>query len=1065
MFYNSYLDIQHLDKPAIHPGGLCEFFFAKLEDVEIWPQLNPQTSTYTEEVILRAGASWYRCQVIDPERDYKEESKTAEGGPYVDVRLAGFLPDDSPLNTVTIAGMMLHDYVIVLQERNGMRRLIGNEDAGAKFTHSYDSSDGDGTRGRQLVFTFKSTAPSGIYLSAVTANGDIVNPPWPGGGGPETDPTVPIWVKNITQVQIANWDTAFNWGDHAAAGYLTKVLADGYYSPLGHTHSLAQLTDVNISGLLGNQLLRYDAGAGRWVNWTPDFSPMGHTHNFSELLNIPTTIAGYGITDFDATFDTRLNFWKNVAGGVAALGVDGKLSTDVLPALSTTETYTIASEAAMLALAAQRGDFAVRTDFDPARVFILAGDDPTLLANWVAVSVGGIQTINGKSGANVTLLTTDISEGTNLYFTTARARAAFSAGAGIDISAGIVSVIFGTTAGTVAQGNDSRINNGQTAFSWGNHATAGYELASNKSTATDLGTSNTLYPTQNAVKVYVDAATAGVTRTWQQTLAVSNIATTTPVVNRTPALDAGLYADAHFEARSSTFPAIGFHRPGNAGMALYLGTIDQADLRIRTSSNVDYKIWHDGYAPVPAQTLQQVATAGNETDRLLRVTGAVNVPTTGSGLEMYYESGNGVLRSRNVTTGSTPLLLSASVVNSLSRMLVNGASDDGVTSLQVAGNGYLKNAGGTVGIELGSEPGLNRLISGDATFSNWQPFGISSGGLLVSNRAGNRPPDDGTSALQVNGPIKAAGSIRSFAGGNNGFIGLNTGGLNQTGYLEFFKGGGGAERIGYIGFNSSDMQYVAEGPGNTASHVFLTNSVPRVIIEPAGNVGIGTIAPAASKLDVNGTITAPSLTSPSGDNLFTYANGAPSGAVGTWTTQGLGIGGVPGGTHTERLLVAGNAVATDAWILDGGGVIGEWFLDGGNAAGIRTTSNHPLNFYSSNTLRLQLKADGIVKTWSGVAGNTRVQNTATPFSVQPSDHIILIAGSGTGAGTGVLITLPDPSTVDNQGRELIFIEQTSSSWASNYTLYHGATAPRNDISGNMTLRAVAGQWYITSEIP
>lgn len=33
---------------------------------------------------------------------------------------------------------------------------------------------------------------------------------------------------------------------------------------------------------------------------------------------------------------------------------------------------------------------------------------------------------------------------------------------------------FGTGSGTVAQGNDSRINNGQTAFSWGNHATQGY---------------------------------------------------------------------------------------------------------------------------------------------------------------------------------------------------------------------------------------------------------------------------------------------------------------------------------------------------------------------------------------------------------------------------------------------------------------------------------------------------------------------------------------------------------------------------------------------------------------
>ena len=33
---------------------------------------------------------------------------------------------------------------------------------------------------------------------------------------------------------------------------------------------------------------------------------------------------------------------------------------------------------------------------------------------------------------------------------------------------------FGTAKGTVAQGNDSRINNGQTAFGWGNHALKGY---------------------------------------------------------------------------------------------------------------------------------------------------------------------------------------------------------------------------------------------------------------------------------------------------------------------------------------------------------------------------------------------------------------------------------------------------------------------------------------------------------------------------------------------------------------------------------------------------------------
>ncbi len=49
---------------------------------------------------------------------------------------------------------------------------------------------------------------------------------------------------------------------------------------------------------------------------------------------------------------------------------------------------------------------------------------------------------------------------------------------GITVSGTTISPTYGTTANTIAQGNDSRINNGQTAFGWGNHASAGYALNS-----------------------------------------------------------------------------------------------------------------------------------------------------------------------------------------------------------------------------------------------------------------------------------------------------------------------------------------------------------------------------------------------------------------------------------------------------------------------------------------------------------------------------------------------------------------------------------------------------------
>src|SRR5690606_22624415 len=50
-----------------------------------------------------------------------------------------------------------------------------------------------------------------------------------------------------------------------------------------------------------------------------------------------------------------------------------------------------------------------------------------------------------------------------------------------DINAGTLAfarIPTGTTSSTVAVGNDSRINNGQTAYGWGNHASAGYATTS-----------------------------------------------------------------------------------------------------------------------------------------------------------------------------------------------------------------------------------------------------------------------------------------------------------------------------------------------------------------------------------------------------------------------------------------------------------------------------------------------------------------------------------------------------------------------------------------------------------
>lgn len=54
----------------------------------------------------------------------------------------------------------------------------------------------------------------------------------------------------------------------------------------------------------------------------------------------------------------------------------------------------------------------------------------------------------------------------------------YSAGTGISMVGSAFSVIYGTTAGTAAQGNDQRILNGQIAFGYGDHSQAGYAYQS-----------------------------------------------------------------------------------------------------------------------------------------------------------------------------------------------------------------------------------------------------------------------------------------------------------------------------------------------------------------------------------------------------------------------------------------------------------------------------------------------------------------------------------------------------------------------------------------------------------
>lgn len=111
---------------------------------------------------------------------------------------------------------------------------------------------------------------------------------------------------------------------------------------------------------------------------------------------IQSTIDGLGTA---ATKDTGTS-----AGNVPVLGTDGKLDTSILPALALVDVYTVNSETAMLALDAQQGDVAIRTD--ESKTYILSKEPASTLANWIELLFPvSVVSVNGKTG--IVILTGD----------------------------------------------------------------------------------------------------------------------------------------------------------------------------------------------------------------------------------------------------------------------------------------------------------------------------------------------------------------------------------------------------------------------------------------------------------------------------------------------------------------------------------------------------------------------------------------------------------------------------------------------------------------------------------
>ena len=147
------------------------------------------------------------------------------------------------------------------------------------------------------------------------------------------------------------------------------------------------------------------AGLYPQATWDPGSVPYGRStvlaHNGGVWLALRDTSLEPSV-DAPDDWASWLDF-SGMISGFATLGDDGKIPTAQLPAIAITDTFEAASQAAMLALAAQKGDIAIRSDLN--KCFVLAGDDPAALTNWKelltpTINVFSVAGLTGAIGAS-----------------------------------------------------------------------------------------------------------------------------------------------------------------------------------------------------------------------------------------------------------------------------------------------------------------------------------------------------------------------------------------------------------------------------------------------------------------------------------------------------------------------------------------------------------------------------------------------------------------------------------------------------------------------------------------
>jgi hypothetical protein len=124
-----------------------------------------------------------------------------------------------------------------------------------------------------------------------------------------------------------------------------------------------------------------------------DMLPIVDAANPNNLATKRTTFA-----DVLSAFSLLRTSNIGAPNGIAGLDSAGKIPAGQIPAIAINDTFVVNSASELLALTAEIGDIAVRTDLNKS--FILAAEPATNANNWIELLASGILSDNILDGGN-----------------------------------------------------------------------------------------------------------------------------------------------------------------------------------------------------------------------------------------------------------------------------------------------------------------------------------------------------------------------------------------------------------------------------------------------------------------------------------------------------------------------------------------------------------------------------------------------------------------------------------------------------------------------------------------